>query len=247
VEEIMNRQLRLDKGPQPGLGWARLYPLRHLWREMTTTVPNQLTTLRLALIPPLWLLALLGYPVVVGVVLFVAATTDVLDGYLARRGGLVTEFGSRFDSVADHLLTASTAVWLLMLRPEVFREQRALLLVWLILGAAALLVGWLRFGRVGALHLYSAKAAGVLGYGFAIYLLVFGSYPQPFFYLVLAACLLGSAETLLVHLTRDRVNEHIGSIILRRTGASEERLNGRGRVRPKSCSRDHGAETRGSP
>jgi cardiolipin synthase (CMP-forming) len=220
---MMNNRLPFDRRSRSEVTPAQRLPLQNLWRDMTATLPNQLTTLRLALIPPLWLLALLGYPVVVGVMLFAAAFTDVLDRYLARRRGLVTEFGSRFDSIADHLLTASTFAWLLLLRPEFFREQRTLLLVWLGLGAAALLVGWLRFGRVGALHLYSAKVAGLLGYCFAIYLLLFGSYPEPFFHLVIAACLLGSAETLLVHLTRDRVDEHIGSIVLRRPAALVER------------------------
>jgi cardiolipin synthase (CMP-forming) len=185
-----------------------------LWREMTGSTPNRLTTLRLAMLPLLWVLALLKLPVALGLLVAFAAATDVLDGYLARSRGLATEFGSRFDSIADHLLTASVVAWLVMLRLDFFREELAPLLVWMALGSAALLVGWIRFGRIGALHLYSAKAAGFLGYCFAIHLLISGSYARPFFHLGLGVSLLAAAETLLVYLTRTRVDEHIGSVLL---------------------------------
>jgi cardiolipin synthase (CMP-forming) len=208
---------------------SRADPPQRLWREMTGSLPNQLTTLRLALIPPLWLLALTGYARALGVVLAIAAFTDVLDGYLARRSRQVTEFGSRFDSIADHLLSASVFAWLLLLRPEFVREQRTLLLIWLALAATALLVGWLRFGRVGALHLYSAKASGFLGYCFAIYLLIFGTYPTLLFHLVIGVCLIGAAETLLVQLTRNEVDEHLGSIVRRPPTAMRGRVAAKNR------------------
>src|SRR5690606_25427113 len=144
------------------------------------------------------ILALAGQATWLGVGVMVAALTDVVDGPIARRLRRSTARGSRLDSIADHALTASTGVWIVLLRPEFVVEQLALLIAWAALGGSALLVGWVRFRRIGDLHLYSAKAAGTLGYLFAIWLLLFGTYSVGVFRVVVAICILASLETLLV-------------------------------------------------
>jgi cardiolipin synthase (CMP-forming) len=181
-------------------------------------LPTALTVARIALLPALWLLAARAETFWLGVGVAVAASTDVVDGALARALGATSSLGSRLDSIADHLLIASVAVWIAWLRPEFVAEQLPLLALWAAVGAAALAVGWLRFRRFGDLHLYSAKVAGTLGFLFAIGLLLFDSYSPALFYLVIAACLAASVETLLVFLTRAAVDEHIGSIFAPRRG-----------------------------
>ncbi|HLS86162.1 MAG TPA: CDP-alcohol phosphatidyltransferase family protein [Burkholderiales bacterium] len=180
-----------------------------------SSLPNGLTRFRLASVPFLWVLALLRETTWLGVGVAVAALTDVLDGPLARRLRRTTAGGSRLDSIADHTLTASLVLWLVWLRPEFFVQQYPLLAAWAAVGLTALLVGWVRFRRIGDLHLYSAKVAGTVGYLFAIWLLLFGTYSVRIFYLVIGICILASAETLLVVSTRSRVSEHLGSIFLR--------------------------------
>ncbi|MEW5929309.1 MAG: CDP-alcohol phosphatidyltransferase family protein [Gemmatimonadota bacterium] len=189
---------------------------RSSFREAMRLPANQITALRLLSIPVLWILALLGHPAVVGVGAAAAGLTDVVDGRLARRTHTTTPFGSAFDSVADHLLSASLLAWLALLRPEFVREQLPVLLAWTVYALGVLAVGWIRFRRIGGLHLYSAKAAGAIAYLFGVALLVFGEYSPPLFYLVAAAATMGATEMLLVFLTRDRVDEHVGSIFRRR-------------------------------
>lgn len=183
-----------------------------------SALPDRLTRLRLGLVPLLWAVALAGEAAWLGVGVAVAAFTDVIDGPIARHYGRATARGSRLDSLADHALTASTALWLLWLRPEFVAEQLPLLAAWAALGAAALAVAWIRFRRFGDVHLYSAKAAGTLGYLFAIWLLITGTYREPVFHLVIAVCFAAAAETLVVVSTRARVDEHVGSILLPRHG-----------------------------
>ncbi|MBQ7906668.1 MAG: CDP-alcohol phosphatidyltransferase family protein [Clostridia bacterium] len=76
---------------------------------MKINVPNMLTILRIILIPVF--VACIIYiedPVVCGVVsaiiFAVTAFTDFLDGYIARKYNLVTDFGKFMDSVADKLM-----------------------------------------------------------------------------------------------------------------------------------------------
>jgi phosphatidylglycerophosphate synthase len=184
---------------------------------------NQLTAVRLVLIPVLWTLAVLRRPVPLGTVLVLAGLTDVLDGLVARRTRTATRFGGAFDSLADHLLSASTVAFIVLLEPRFVREQRVPLAAWALFGLATLAYGWIRHHRFGNLHLYSAKTAGVAGYLFAATLFFLPGYSRPFFAVALAMAFVATTETLLVFATRARVDEHAGSLLLRRSGGNPPR------------------------
>lgn len=74
------------------------------------TVANQLTLLRMLLIPAFVILVVYGKP---GWALFtfgVAGITDGLDGLIARRAGQKTSLGAWLDPMADKLLLVTTFV-----------------------------------------------------------------------------------------------------------------------------------------
>ncbi|MFL6238106.1 MAG: CDP-diacylglycerol--glycerol-3-phosphate 3-phosphatidyltransferase [Actinomycetes bacterium] len=84
-------------------------------------VANLVTLLRLLLVP-LFAWTLLtegghdrGWRIVAWVIFAVASFTDPIDGYLARRYGLVTEFGKVADPIADKALTGTALVGLSVL------------------------------------------------------------------------------------------------------------------------------------
>ena len=176
---------------------------------------DYLSLLRLLLVPVLWALALAGRPVQLGIGLAVAGLTDVLDGPVARMTDRSSRYGAQLDSLADILLMASTFWWLFLLRPDFFTENVVPLTIWALVGSVAVVVTLVKFGRMGNLHLYSAKAAGVLGHLFAVWILTFGSYSPLFFAAAVGVAIVASTETLLVALTREQVSEKIGSILTR--------------------------------
>ena len=178
------------------------------------SLSDRLTLSRLASVPLLWVVALSGREVWLGVGVLLAALTDVVDGPLARRSGTATARGSRLDSIADHALTASTAAWIVLLRPAFVADHLPLLSAWIVVGVCGLLVAWLRFRRLGDVHLYSAKVAGTVGYALAVWLLVAGSVNAAVARVVLGIALLAALETLLVVSSRETVDEHVGSIVL---------------------------------
>ena len=74
------------------------------------TLANQLTILRIMLIPAFVLLIVYGYLGWALVTFFVAGATDALDGLIARRAGQQTPLGAWLDPMADKLLLVTTFV-----------------------------------------------------------------------------------------------------------------------------------------
>ena len=78
---------------------------------MTVLTPaNQLTLLRMFLIPAFVILVVYGYLGSALIVFGVAGLTDGLDGLIARRSVQKTALGARLDPMADKLLLVSTFV-----------------------------------------------------------------------------------------------------------------------------------------
>lgn len=77
-------------------------------------LPNKLTLLRAVLVPVfLLLLFVKAIPLnfTLALVVFVAASvTDALDGHIARKNGLVTNFGKFLDPLADKVLVISALI-----------------------------------------------------------------------------------------------------------------------------------------
>ena len=70
-------------------------------------LPNKLTLLRIVLILPFLLVLYLDVPFAAYIALaifIIASLTDMLDGQIARKRGLVTDFGKFADPLADKML-----------------------------------------------------------------------------------------------------------------------------------------------
>lgn len=75
-------------------------------------LPNILTMTRLALIGVFLWQYLAGHPYVAMGVFILAGTTDVLDGYFARRNNQITNFGKLMDPLADKLMLLTALICL---------------------------------------------------------------------------------------------------------------------------------------
>ena len=90
-------------------------------------LPNKLTLTRILLVPVFMVFVSLtqfgaedfhaGYYLIAGIVFAAASFTDFLDGHLARKWNMVTDFGKFADPLADKLLT--TVAFLYMMRDGV--------------------------------------------------------------------------------------------------------------------------------
>lgn len=78
-------------------------------------LPNKLTILRIILIPVFIIILMKEYYYISGILFVTASITDALDGYLARKYNLITDFGKIIDPLADKLLITSALICLVQL------------------------------------------------------------------------------------------------------------------------------------
>ncbi len=133
------------------------------------------------------------------VVYTLTGISDILDGFLARKMGKVTEFGSRLDSIADLLFYA---VMLFRLLPTLIKKISPF--VWYCVAVvfslriAAYLVAAIKFHRFASLHTYLNKLTNAAVFS-APYIMPLDCYLKICF----TICLIGiiaSLEELIMHI-----------------------------------------------
>ena len=73
--------------------------------KLKKKIPNTITTIRLFLAFVFPLIYILGYKALALGIFVLAATSDFIDGYLARRWKVVSEYGKKIDPIADKSLS----------------------------------------------------------------------------------------------------------------------------------------------
>jgi len=77
-------------------------------------IANKLTLARVVMIPVFMVVLYMGFPganYVALAIFALASATDWLDGYLARKYNLVTDFGKFMDPLADKCLVTAAMLW----------------------------------------------------------------------------------------------------------------------------------------
>lgn len=138
------------------------------------TLPNLITIFRIILVPIylcLFFSEIEDKIFVLGMIFMIAGISDVLDGYIARKYNLISEFGSALDPFADKLMSFTVLVtftivglipvWILvpMLIKEVIMITGGLIL-YLKHGKAVIPSNM--FGKVATFSLYAAILSIIL-------------------------------------------------------------------------------------
>lgn len=93
-------------------------PLPRIDRR-SLNVPNLITLTRLVLAVVLFAMISLGSSWIAATIMFVvAAATDALDGYIARKYGLVTTLGRILDPFADKIIICGAFLFLVAKQPQ---------------------------------------------------------------------------------------------------------------------------------
>ena len=134
------------------------------YKHKIITIPNMLSFLRLLMIPWLiWLYTVKKDPVWTTAVLVLSGITDVVDGIIARKCNMISDFGKAFDPVADKLTQiamlfclVSRFKWMLLpLCVLVVKEVTAGILGLLVIRRTGIVDGALWHGKATTVSLYS--------------------------------------------------------------------------------------------
>ena len=166
-------------------------------------IPNILTTARLVLVPifAYFVLGAKNLPLA-AVVFILSGVTDVIDGYIARRFHMITNFGKIYDPFVDKLMQITAIVCLALAE---------ILPVWIIAivickEAAMIIIGGILYLKKIVVHSnWYGKAATVIFYATIFIMILWRNIPQGWtmaFLVILIISMLYSAGAYLVDTIR---------------------------------------------
>ena len=170
-------------------------------------LPNKLTIARLVMIPlftAVFYLTLIPYNYVISALIFViAASTDFLDGYIARKYNLVTNLGKFLDPIADKVLVSTALIIMLVPIADIILPFYAAIAVAVILARELIVSGFRIIAASKGMVLAADKAGKIKTFvqDVAIVVLLVGADVTPGLYGILNVAgliLLGIATLLTI-------------------------------------------------
>ena len=143
------------------------------YKHRIITIPNLLSFFRLLLIPVIvWLYAGKRDPLWTCIILVLSGLTDVVDGIIARKCHMVSDFGKAFDPVADKLTQIAMLFclvtrfkWMLLpLCVMIVKELTAVILGLAVIRKTGNVDGAVWHGKATTVSLYSMMAVHLLWY-----------------------------------------------------------------------------------
>jgi phosphatidylglycerophosphate synthase len=136
---------------------------RRLVFEQGQFKPANLVTLARGLaIAPIFGLLLAGRSTAALVLYVLAALTDLVDGWLARRQGQSSVFGAQLDAAVDNLFSLAILGFLALAYPDLVGRQWLACAILFAGPIAYLSASWLMTRRLMMFHVWSAKLGAVL-------------------------------------------------------------------------------------
>lgn len=148
---------------------------------MLTSIPNRLTLFRIGLIPVFVVVFYLPFSwmnVVAAALYGLAALTDWLDGYLARRLGQTSPFGAFLDPVADKLMVTVALVLLVERDPSPWLAVPSCVIVGREIAISALREWMAAIGERSKVSVMALGKLKTTAQMLAIVLMLYGAPPQ---------------------------------------------------------------------
>ena len=157
------------------------------YKHKIITIPNILSLFRLLLIPVImWMYIVKEDPVLTTVILALSGITDIVDGIIARKCHMVSDFGKAFDPVADKL----TQIAMLLCLVSRFKWMLLPLCVMVIKEVTAGILGLLVIRKTGNVYgaVWHGKATTVSLYSMMIVHLIWYNIPGVISGILIGAC-----------------------------------------------------------
>ncbi|MFO7872512.1 MAG: CDP-diacylglycerol--glycerol-3-phosphate 3-phosphatidyltransferase [Candidatus Undinarchaeales archaeon] len=149
-------------------------------------IPNKISIFRIFLIPVFFLLLYLPIKnniYFAAAVFLIAAATDALDGYIARKKNLITDLGKFLDPLADKILVVSALIYLVYV--QIIPDWIVILIV-----AREFAVMGLRVSAASTGKSIPASKLGKFKTNSQILAVIFALFQWPFYYEIMLLAVL---------------------------------------------------------
>lgn len=147
---------------------------------------------RIAAAPFLLILLWFGQQELFTWMLLISYSTDMIDGYLARKLQITSPRGSQLDSIGDQITFTIGLLGLFLFEFDFIKENYILILIAFVPYLFQMLIAFKKYGKATAFHTYLAKSSAVIQALFILSSLFFG----PNYYLFYFMIVLGFIETI---------------------------------------------------
>lgn len=166
------------------------------------TIPNLLTLVRLLLVPLfVWLYVVRRDDALTAAVLAVSGLTDMLDGRIARRYGMVSDVGKLLDPIADKVTQGAMLICLVTRFPAMGLALTVLVVKEAVVGLTSV-AAIRRTGRVRGAQMHGKIVTCVL-YGVMLLHLVWGSIPPALSAALIAVCVCAMLLSLVLYVAEN--------------------------------------------
>tara|TARA_R110002049_G_scaffold171009_1_gene337592 strand:+ start:463 stop:1059 length:597 start_codon:yes stop_codon:yes gene_type:complete len=124
--------------------------------------------------------------------LLISYSTDVIDGFLARKLKITSARGSQLDSVGDQITLIVGLIGLVYFEIIFIKENYLLILLAFVPYLVQMYIAFQKYGKATAFHTYLAKMSAIAQGVFILWLLFFG----PVYWLFYTMIVLGVLETI---------------------------------------------------
>lgn len=147
------------------------------YQKRIITIPNILSFFRLCLIPVIvWLYCFKKDYMMTTFILVLSGITDVVDGIVARKFGMVSDFGKAFDPIADKLTQIVTLFCLVTRFPHMMiplviltvKEILAAVLNMITIKKTGEVLGAVWHGKLNTVLLYSMMLIHLIWFGIPV-------------------------------------------------------------------------------
>lgn len=178
------------------------------------TIPNALSLYRLFSFPFVMIFIFLGHEQLFEFFIWFNLTTDILDGWLARRLNQQTEIGSRIDGLADTGTYILALFGVFVFKWSDFQPYAWLFYIFIVLFVFSRIYAFAKLRVIYGYHTYTARTAGYIQ-GIFFIVLFFAGFYKWFFFLMIFSGIFAFSETIIItFLLKDQRNHLKGLFTL---------------------------------
>jgi cardiolipin synthase (CMP-forming) len=176
--------------------------------HIPVNIPNILSLYRLFSFPFLMIFIFIDQQVLFAFFIWFNLTTDILDGWIARRFNQTTPIGAKLDGLADTGTYILAITGIFMFKWQDFDPHTISFSVFIALFIASRVIPLIKFGRFYGFQIYSGKIGAYIHGIFFIVLFFWGFYAWFFYIMVISGYILFS-ETILISLILKENKSHV--------------------------------------